>query len=279
MARFSASLRFAAAAIAAWAWLWPVVSPAKAEDQPVDLELVLAVDISLSMDRVEQQVQRQGYVDAMRHPEVIGAIRSGLHGRIAVTYAEWAGTGTLVVVVPWTLIDGEAAAQGFSRYLAASPMRGARRTSISDAIDQAGALFGGNGFSGIRRVIDISGDGPNNQGVPVTAARGRIVARGITINGLPVQLDEGRPASLFSIADLDVYYEDCVIGGPGAFIVPVRSVEEFAIAVRRKLVLEIAGLPARLIRAQFGERPPRADCLIGEKLWREWMDGGGYWRE
>lgn len=256
-----------------------MVVPAMAEDQPVDLELILAVDISLSMDREEQRVQRQGYVDAIRHPEVINAIRAGLHGQIAITYAEWAGVGTLEILVPWTVIDGEETAIKFSRQLAASPMRGARRTSISDAVDKAAPLFDDNGFAGLRRVIDVSGDGPNNQGGPILAARGRALARGITINGLPVLLADGRPAGFFSITDLDTYYEDCVIGGPGAFIVPVHSVEEFAPAVRRKLVLEIAGLPARFVPAQYVKEGERTDCLIGEKLWREWMDGGGYWMD
>lgn len=247
---------------------------ANAADEPVDLELVLAVDISYSMDPDEQQLQRDGYVAALRHPEVIQAIQSGGYGRIAVTYVEWAGTASARTVLPWTLIDGETAAEDFATKLAAEPLLRARRTSISSALAFSGTLFDGNGFGGVRRVIDVSGDGANNQGVPVTVVRDRIVSEGITINGLPVVLKSRNPSGFFDIADLDVYYEDCIIGGFGAFIVPVRTPTGFAAAVRRKLVLEIAGAPPQLVPAQFDQRAPRVDCLIGEKIW---MQRYQYW--
>ncbi|HSM20264.1 MAG TPA: DUF1194 domain-containing protein, partial [Hyphomicrobiales bacterium] len=231
--------------------------PASAQEEAVDLELVLAVDISFSMDPDEQQLQRDGYVAALRHPEVVQAIRSGGYGRIAVTYIEWAGDHMARTVVPWTVIDGEATADAFAARLAAAPLQRARRTSISRALAFSETLFAGNGFSGLRRVIDVSGDGPNNQGVPVTAVRDRIVSEGVTINGLPVMLKTSNPGGFFNLPELDIYYEDCVIGGFGAFIVPVQTLTGFAAAVRRKLVLEIAGPPPQVTLAQFAEPAPR----------------------
>ena len=260
---FVASVVLAGSILAGWA------APVRAQGEPVDLELVLAVDISYSMDFEEQQLQRDGYVEALRHPEVIQAIRSGGYGRIAVTYVDWAGSQTARTVLPWTLIDGEETAEAFAMLLAAQPLQQARRTSISTGLNYSSTLFDGNGFDGLRRVIDISGDGPNNQGLPVTVVRDDLVSKGITINGLPVILKSGGPGGFFNISDLDVYYEDCVIGGFGAFIVPVHEPTGFAAAVRRKLVLEIAGMPPLLIPAQYQERPPRVDCLIGEKMWQQ----------
>jgi len=239
-----------------------------ASEQRVDLELVLAVDISGSMDPDEQRLQREGYVGALRHPEVIQAIGSGGHGRIAIAYVEWAGTQAVRVVAPWTLVDGEATADAFASLLEAEPLRNAPSTSISGALAFSSGLFDGNGFDGLRRVIDVSGDGPNKQGASVTMVRDLVVSKGITVNGLPVMLKPNDRSGSFDVSKLDIYYEDCVIGGFGAFIVPVRALDEFAAAVRRKLVLEIAGMPPRLIPAQYQKRPPRIDCMIGEKLWR-----------
>lgn len=253
--------------IAAATVLFTVSAAAHAEER-VDLELVLAVDISGSMDPDEQELQRQGYLRALRDPEVIQAIRSGAHGRIAVTYVEWAGNHSIRVAVPWMLIDGEATTALFAARLAASPLRTAHDTSISGALAFSGDLFDGNDFAGLRRVIDVSGDGPNKQGAPVTVVRDLVVSKGITVNGLPVMLKPHRRSGSFDVSKLDIYYEDCVIGGFGAFIVPVRALSEFAAAVRRKLVLEIAGVPPRPIPAQFSGRVQRIDCLIGEKLWR-----------
>ncbi|SMF80337.1 Protein of unknown function [Tistlia consotensis] len=252
----------------------PPARPAAAEERPyVDLELVLAVDVSRSMDRVELEVQRSGYVAAFRHPQVLQAITGGLHRRIAVTYVEWAGIATQEVIVPWTLVDGPASAEAFAARLEAAPIREAHGTSISGGLAYAARRFAESGVFGLRRVVDISGDGPNNQGIPVTGARDALVEAGITINGLPLLL--GRAGGFLDIRLLDVYYEDCVIGGPGAFMVPVTDMAEFGMAVRRKLILEIAGLPARpeparLVRVQA--LAPRIDCLIGEKLWQNWMN-------
>jgi hypothetical protein len=251
------------------------IAPAKAQDGAetvVDLELIIAVDVSLSMDYEEQALQREGYVKAFLDPVVINAIEQGIHGKIAVAYVEWAGTVSQYVTVDWMLIDGRVAAAELSALLAEAPIARLRRTSISGAIAFSGGLFEGNGYRGLRRVIDVSGDGPNNQGGRVDIARDAVVALGITINGLPFVPDPNGALSLFDLPELDVYYEDCVIGGPGAFALPVHSAQEFAEAIRNKLVLEIAGLqPARVIRA--AAKAPRIPCDVGEMQWQMFMDG------
>ncbi|MGE0845230.1 MAG: DUF1194 domain-containing protein [Flavobacteriaceae bacterium] len=251
-------------------------SPARAQNEErVDLELVLAVDISLSMDAGEREFQRNGYIEALNSPEVLAAILEGGWGRIAITYMEWAGEGFQTVVAPWRLIDSEQAMRAFTDTIAAAPSRAYHRTSISGALSYSASLFDGNGFAGLRRVIDVSGDGPNNQGEPVTLARDRLVDQGIIINGLPVMINQ--PGyGFFDIADLDRYYENCVIGGTQSFIMPATAWEGFALAVRRKLILEIALAPdaPRLVPAQASAMTDDGiDCMIGEKMWnsRRWM--------
>lgn len=232
----------------------------------VDLELVLAVDISNSMDDDELRLQRDGYVSAFRHPEVLQAISSGRHGRIAVTYVEWAGETLQFVRVPWTLIDSDTAAELFAERLENEPLKNASRTSLSGVLGKAVGLFSGNGYSGTRRVIDISGDGTNNSGSPVAEMRDRVVQRGITINGLPLML---RPAYLSGFSDaveLNDFYRDCVIGGTGAFLITVEKLSELTIAIRQKLILEMAGRQPRILKASFARSRPKVDCLIGEKL-------------
>ncbi len=233
----------------------------------VDLELVLAVDVSRSMDADELALQRQGYAGAFRHPEVIQAIASGALGRIAVTYVEWAGPSFQVVTVPWTLIAGRADAEAFAARVAAAPLQRQSGTSISGSLVFAAQQFDLSGFTGERRTIDVSGDGPNNMGLPVEMMRDRVVGEGITINGLPIMLKASYAFGPFNIANLDVYYEDCVIGGPGAFMITVDDPARFEIAIRRKLLLEIAGLPPRIMPAAAPLKAPRIDCLIGEKSW------------
>jgi hypothetical protein len=241
-----------------------ISAPAAAQSE-VDLELVLAVDVSRSMEVDERLLQRDGYVSAFRHPEVIRAIERGLVGRIVVTYVEWAGPGRTRIVVPWTVVANERDAEAFASVLSERPPEPARGTSISGGLDFARSLFDANDVAGLRSVIDMSGDGPNNMGRPVTEARDEALAEGIIINGLVVRLAGTRFYGYFDIPDLDLYYEDCVIGGPGSFVIPVDNVREFEIAIRRKLVLEIAGLPPRLIPAQF-ERYEPVNCLIGEMM-------------
>ena len=261
-------------AVTLWAWLacaaWGLQSPAHAQSA-ADLELVIAVDVSLSMDLDEQRLQRDGYVAAFRDPEVHKAITSGPNGRVVVTYVEWAGPLTQQVVLPWTTIDGAAAARAFADRLEATPISRARMTSISAALQFSGHLFESSGVRGIRRVIDVSGDGPNNAGVPVAGVRDDLVAQGFVINGLPIMLKMA--TGFFDLADLDRYYSDCVIGGTGGFMIPIKEKLEFLTATRRKLLLEIAGHepPAQIIRVQAPEEA--SDCLIGERQWRRYMDG------
>jgi hypothetical protein len=244
-------------------------SPTSAAE-PVDVELVLAVDVSLSMSPDELEIQRDGYAAALTHDRVIEAIREGVHGRIAVTYVEWAGQTSQHVIVPWTIISTREDAQAFVDKLTANPPNSARRTSISGALLFAGDLVAESSFRGTKRVVDVSGDGANNQGPPVDAVRDGMIAQGVTINGLPLMTSGGMP-SVFDIDDLDQYYTNCVIGGPGAFMIPVNDWSQFPEAVRRKLVLELAGRP------EGEDAPPIIkvateegyDCQVGEKMWRD----------
>jgi hypothetical protein len=234
----------------------------------VDVEVVLAVDVSYSMDPEEQALQREGYMAALISREFLQALKQGAHGRVALTYFEWAGTNHQQIIVPWRLIDGPEAADGFAADIGRARYTRASRTSISGALMFAAPLFEGSGFHGERRVVDVSGDGVNNSGPPVTVVRDEVLGKGITINGLPILLKRPNPSTL-DIDNLDVYYEDCVIGGPGAFVIPIKEREQFKEAIRAKLVLEIAGrTPDRKI-VPAAAAPPRVSCMIGEKLWQE----------
>ena len=247
-----------------------LTDPAAAQEIEVDLELVLAVDISRSMDLEEQQLQRSGYSEAIRHPEVIEAIENGLLGRIAVIYVEWAGPGRERIIEDWRIIDSKESAVALSEDLLWGELTALRGTSITSALAFSQRLFEGNGYSGLRRVIDISGDGPNNAGGLVTDARDAVIAGGITINGLPIIA--GSPG-FYGIDYLDAYYEACVIGGPGAFMVTVLDIDHFKTAIRQKLVLEIAGEVPRIQFAQASQGPPAViDCEIGEKIRARWED-------
>jgi len=262
------------AAVTAWSAglaatrLPPVFADRSPSALAVDVELVLAVDVSYSMDPEEQALQREGYITGLTSREFMHALRSGMHGKVAVTYFEWAGPFDQKIVVPWRLIEGPESTDAFVNDIARAPYRRASRTSISGALNFAKPLFDGSGYRGIRRVIDVSGDGSNNSGPLVTLVRDDVVAAGITINGLPIMLK--RPnAFTMDLENLDIYYEDCVIGGPGAFVIPIREREQFKEATRTKLVLEIAGRTPqpRVIPAQT--RAPRISCTIGEQMWRE----------
>jgi hypothetical protein len=266
----------AAAALAAAGWTGGIAAPSSvlrsADKDPnaavVDVELVIAVDVSYSMDPDEQALQREGYITGITSREFMQALRSGMNGKVAVTYFEWAGPYDQKIIVPWRLIDGPEAADAFVNEIARAPYRRASRTSISGALNFALPLFNGNGFRGFRSVIDVSGDGTNNSGPFVTVTRDEVLAAGITINGLPIMLK--RPNSFtMDIENLDVYYEDCVIGGPGSFVVPIRDREQFKEATRTKLVLEVAGRTPdrRVLPAQA--RTPRIPCTVGEQMWRD----------
>jgi hypothetical protein len=248
---------------------------AKGGSTAVDVELVLAVDISYSMDEEEQHLQREGYIEALQSEEFHKALQAGPNGRIAVAYMEWASSYDQRTIANWTLIDSPQTARAFAAQLSGAPYRRASRTSISGAIDGAMRLFEGNGYDGARRVIDISGDGPNNNGRPVTQAREDALAQGITINGLPLLIRPVRVAYM-DIENLDWYYEDCVIGGPGAFMIPVRGPEAFSEGTRTKLVLDIASAPQAVPQAnpflrRVSTENPRISCYVGESLWRQRM--------
>jgi hypothetical protein len=235
-----------------------VCAPASAQEGEVDIALVLAVDVSNSMDREEQELQRQGFVEAFRSPLVHAAVRDGMLGRITVAYVEWAGEGEQRLIVPWTVIDGPETATAFADRLQAAPISRARRTSISGAIDFGIGLFASSNVNALRQVIDISGDGANNRGRPVTQARDEAVAKGVTVNGLPLMLK--KPRSYWDIEDLDLYYRDCVIGGQGAFMVPVRERRQFAEAIKTKIIREIAATPQEsLIKPAQAEA--RVNCF------------------
>jgi hypothetical protein len=250
----------------------PTAPILRADNNPnalaVDVELVLAVDVSYSMDPDEQALQREGYIAALTSREFMQALRQGMHGKVAVTYFEWAGSHHQQIIVPWRLIDGPESADSFAADIARAKYTRASRTSISGALSFALPLFDGSGYRGIRRVIDVSGDGVNNNGMPVTLVRDEVLAKGITINGLPIMLNRQNFGGM-DIGELDIYYEDCVIGGPGAFVVSIKERDKFTEAIRTKLVLEIAGRTPdpRVLPASADK--PRISCTIGERLWQQ----------
>lgn len=247
-------------------------SAGAAQQTEVDLELALMVDVSRSMSATELELQRRGYAEALRSEDVFKAVQSGLLQTIALTYVEWAGD--VDIIVDWRLVSTRADLDAFASDLSTSFDSGMRRTSISGALTYGASRIENNAYLGLRRVIDVSGDGPNNLGQSVTAARDKVLAQGITINGLPLMTHDDFNG-FFYLANLDVYYRTCVIGGPGSFVIPVYDWPDFADAVRRKLVLEIADLvpKAQLIRTQT--RDPR-DCFIGEKIWEEFRRGQSF---
>ena len=224
----------------------------------VDLELILAVDTSNSMNAAQLTLQHNGYVQAFRHPELIQALETGPRGRIAVLYMEWAGPKHQVVVVPWTVIDEPADAIRFADSLAVQPLSQTIEsnpgTSISHALLFAEALFTTGPMHGVRRVIDISGDGPNNSGVPVAPVRDALVAQGITINGLPIALPQLNPEQL------KLYYEACVIGGPDAFTFVINDISRFDETVRRKLLTEIVAQRPKVLEIRQNAPKPGFDC-------------------
>lgn len=243
----------------------PVAAAANAAAE-VDVELVLAVDVSGSMDIEEARIQRAGYIEALRHPDFANAVSAGLIGRIAISYFEWAGSVNETSLVEWQIIENGRDAAAFADQLEARPVSTRRGTSISNAISYGAALIEANAFAGMRRVIDVSGDGPNNMGPPVTPARDAAVAKGLVVNGLAILI---RPSG--ARGSLDRYYADCVIGGPGSFVLPVHQPTDFATAIRQKLVMEISGLETapRVVPIQIA---PPTDCMIGEKLRPMFLD-------
>jgi hypothetical protein len=278
--------------------LMPAALPAEAQDkQEVDLALAMAIDISGSIDPDEARLQREGYVNAFRDPVIVKAILGGANGRIAVSYYEWSDSWMQKLLIDWTLLDSEAAIQAFATRLSEAPISIARRTSISGAIRYAIPLFGRSPYEAQRKVLDVSGDGSNNDGGLVTEMRHEALKDRIVINGLPIMNDRPNPFGFPNETDLDRYYLHCVTGGPRSFVEVARSFEDFPRAVRKKLLQEVADIGPRqdfdigglgLLRdgiqlAQAGRPRVRADddytkfvrpeyelgCDVGERRSRE----------
>jgi hypothetical protein len=214
-------------------------SAARAQER-VDLELALAIDVSGSIDNDEAALQRDGYLKALVDPKVLQAISGGERKRIAITYFEWASYSYQRLIVDWAVISDQASAEAFAKKLAAMPISTERWTSISGAIEFAMKRFEASPYKGTRRVIDISGDGRNNNGRDLEETRGEALAQGIIINGLPIVNDRPTRWGTPPERDLDLYYRDSVIGGPGAFFIVADGFQSFANAIRTKLVREIA---------------------------------------
>jgi hypothetical protein len=234
----------------------------------VDVELIIAVDVSYSMDLDELAVQREGYAQAIVSREFLQALKSLPNGKIAITYFEWAASSDQKIIIPWRVIDGPETADAVANEILKTPVRRASRTSISGAIYFAMPLFDENPYKGLRRVIDISGDGPNNNGAPIIGARDEALSKGIVINGLPIMVKEPSYSTM-DIDNLDWYYEDCVIGGPGSFVVSIKDRDKFKEAIRTKLLLEVAGRTPDQRTVPVAEKEPRVSCLIGEKIWQD----------
>ena len=243
----------------------------------VDVALVIATDVSYSVDENEARFQREGAIAAFRNPDVIKAIQAGSLGRIAVTYLDFSSYSMNKIVAPWHIVHDAASAEAFADLLAIAPRTLGVQTSISSGLEMAEHLLETSGYVATKRVIDVSGDGPNNEGHLVDKVRDEIVAKGIIINGLPIMT----PADQFDVyylADLDKYYAGCVIGGNGAFIQVAHGFEDLARALRRKLILEIsdARTPANPLVIKVAASTPRAaaaphavyekGCDIGERM-------------
>jgi len=244
--------------LAGWAAALPMTPAAAQERVAVDLELVLAADGSGSIDAAEMALQRDGYAAAITSSEILDAIIQGFDGRIAVTYVEWGGASSQHVIVPWTIIDGPESAETFADALRTEPRQATGWNSISNAIAFSQELIEDNAIDGHRRVIDISADSGNFGGVPLPLARQNALQADITINGLAILCRDpdcsGRPRRM----DLEAYFAQEVIGGPGSFVVTVDDERSFQDAVRQKLLLEIAGEePATRDTAALPEEPAR----------------------
>ena len=215
-------------------------APAWAQQEPVDVLLVLAVDVSRSVDEDEARLQREGYRNAVSDPLVVEAVRGGMIGAIGVAYVEWAGAEYQRLVLPWTRIASPGDAFAWASRLDEAPRASLSWTSISAALEFSHRVLADAPFEGTRRVIDVSGDGVNNSGGPVEAARDKLMADGVTINGLPIMNDRPTFGRLPPVP-LDEYFRESVVGGPGSFVVPAEDFQTFGQAVKRKLIREIAG--------------------------------------
>jgi hypothetical protein len=222
------------------------ISWARAEED-VDLLLVLAVDVSRSIDQTKFMLQRDGYAAAVSNLGVLEAIRSGPHQRIALNFVEWSGFGAQKLVIDWAVVDGAGTARRFGDQIVEAPRSFADRTSISGGIEFASAQLERSPFRAPRRIIDVSGDGTNNAGRDVGAARDEVVAKGIVVNGLVILSDS---QLLFNAehtnppGGLEKYYRDNVIGGPGAFVMVAEDFNAFGKAIVKKMIAEIAAAPS-----------------------------------
>jgi hypothetical protein len=222
--------------------------PALAEEGTVDLLLVLAADVSRSVDEKKFKLQRDGYAAAIADPRVVRAMTAGPAGRIALCFIEWASNGEQTVVIDWTAVAGDGDAQGISARVREAPRSFMGRTSISAAIDYSMAHLARSPFQAPRRIIDVSGDGTNNSGRPVTQARDEAIAAGVTINGLVILSEVPLPTNpqhTHPPGGLTAYYESNVIGGPGAFVLEAENFESFGQLMISKLIKEIAAVPSR----------------------------------
>src|SRR5438876_1529268 len=222
------------------------------------------------MDLDELAVQREGYAQAIVSKDFLQAMKTGPNRKVAVTYFEWSASSDQKIIIPWRVVDGPESADAVAAEIMRTPVRRGSSDSISGAIDVAMPLFDDDPYRGARLVIDISGDGLNNYGAPVTGARDAALEKGVVINGLPIMVKEPSYSTM-DIDNLDLYYEDCVIGGPGSFVVAIKDREKFKEAIRTKLLLEVAGrTPERpVVPAATQNKEPRVSCLIGEKIWQD----------
>jgi hypothetical protein len=250
--------------------------PLAAAEQ-VDLELVITTDVSYSVDDMEARMQREGAVTAFRSPEVVAAIKSGTLGRIAVAYIDFSNANASRVVVDWQVVHDQASAEAFADAIAVARKTDGVQTSISSGIQLAARMIEDNDFEGMKKVIDVSGDGPNNEGRRVDQVRDEAIAKGYIINGLPI-VTEADKFDVYYLPDLDKYYAGCVIGGPGAFYQVANGFADLSRALRRKLVLEIsdASKAARdplLVKVAAGQQRATGQrtvyergCDIGERM-------------
>jgi hypothetical protein len=241
--------RIAAAAfmLAVSAGLGLLAPAVRADDEKVDLVLVLAADVSRSVDEKKFRLQREGYAAAITDPRVLRAMTGGERGRIALSFLEWASESEQVIVIDWTPVGSEAEAQGVARRIREAPRTFMGRTSISAAIDYSVMLLARSPYAAPRRVIDVSGDGTNNSGRPVTVARDAAIAQGVTINGLVILSEVPLPTNPLHThppGGLTAYYETNVIGGPGAFVLEAQSFSSFGQLLVSKLIKEIALAPS-----------------------------------
>jgi len=250
-------------------------TPSSAIEQ-VDLELVITTDVSYSVDDMEARMQREGAVTAFRSREVVEAIKSGSLGKIAVTYIDFSNANASRVVVDWQVVHDQATAEAFADAIAIARKTDGVQTSIASGIELAARLIEDNEFEGMKKVIDVSGDGPNNEGRRVDHVRDEVLAKGIIINGLPI-VTEADKFDVYYLPDLDKYYAGCVIGGPGSFIQVANGFHDLARALRRKLVLEISDAAKEtrdpmFVKVAAGQRAQsqrtvyERGCDIGERM-------------